>query len=146
MVDQAFAIHTVRPCVRRIDFFNFPHIKNQSALDAEVDSAVTFLNKPSECVDEILYSSLHGKPIARTSTFRSALAIRKVNQNLRYCFNASADDRRAIVQSLRGVLAEGVPYRLYKLDVRRFFESTSVEYVASVLTAAERAAAWGPGG
>ncbi|HWG88377.1 MAG TPA: antiviral reverse transcriptase Drt3a [Candidatus Acidoferrales bacterium] len=143
MVDQAFAIHTVRSCVRRIDFFNFPHIKNQSALDAEVESAVAFLDDPSKYVGEILYSSLHGKPVARTSTFRSALAIRKVNQNLRYGLNASADDRRAIVQSLRGVLAEGVPYSLYKLDVRRFFESTSVDYVASTLAGADKSVSLG---
>ena len=132
-MDQAFAKHTVRTCVRRIDFSNFPHLKDPATLETEIAAAVAFLEQPSTYIGEVLYSAPHGKPIARASTYRAALAFRKVDLNLRHCLCVKTDDRRAVVQSLKGMLAEGVPYRLYKLDVRRFFESTDPSYVLSLL-------------
>jgi hypothetical protein len=142
-MDQAFAIHTLRACVRRIDFFNFPHLKNPSALDAEIAAAIAFLDEPSAHISEVLYSTLRGKPVARASTYRAALALRKVDLNLRYCAGDVAEDRREVVLSLKGILAEGVPYRLYKLDVRKFFESTDPSYVLELLANAEKGVSLG---
>lgn len=137
-MDQAFAIHTLRECVRRVDFFNFPHLKDATVLDAEIVAALAFLEDPNKYIGEILYSTLGGKSVARASTFRAALALRKVNLNLRHCVGTDTEDRRAVVESLRGILAEGVPYRLYKFDIRRFFESTTPDYVLTLLTSADK--------
>lgn len=123
MTDQAFALHTIRTRVRKIDFANDPTLSQPLVLDAHIAMALKFLEDPVPHLAEIQYVNLGGKPVAQVRTYRSKLAVRKIDENLRAGNVGFGDDRRAVVQSLRSVLSEALRYNLYKLDVRQFYES-----------------------
>ena len=137
MTDQAFATHTIRTGVRKIDFASRPSLSSADMLDAELALALKFLQDPLTCVADIQYVRLRGKQIAQARTYRATLAVRKINENLRAADAGFGDDRRSVVLSLKSVLSETVGFNLYKLDVRQFYESFDHALVVSHLRAAD---------
>ena len=133
MIDLAFTLDTLRACVRRIDFDVDPSLKISQNLENQLTEALNFLSNPAAFVAEIGYGRLNGKAVAMATTYRAQLALRKINANVLATFKTKSDDRAAIVRALKVLLAEGFPYRMYKLDVRRFYESFAHSDVDSVL-------------
>lgn len=54
---------------------------------------------------------------------KSKIIERKIVLNLRQVFNIHTDSRNSIVRKLKLILCETVPYKVYRLDVKNFFES-----------------------
>lgn len=138
MTDQAFAIHTIRTRVRKIDFALNPMLSSPGTLDAELVLALKFLQDPLSHLADIQYVQLGGKPVAQARTYRAKLAVRKIDENLRASGTGFGDDRRSVVQSLKSVLSEAVRFNLYKLDVRQFYESFDHALVLRRLRAADQ--------
>jgi hypothetical protein len=51
------------------------------------------------------------------------VALRCLNQTIRQSVGIEPSDRDTVIRRLTSVLAEGVPHRLYKFDIRKFFDS-----------------------
>jgi hypothetical protein len=51
------------------------------------------------------------------------VALRCLNQTIRRSVGIQSSDRDTIVRRLTTILGEGVPHRLYKFDVKKFFDS-----------------------
>lgn len=137
MTDQAFALHTIRTRVRKIDFRVDPRLRAPGVLDAEIAKALTFLEDPSPHFAGIEYGRIGGKPVALARTYSAKLAVRKIDENLRASNTGFGDDRRAVVLSLKSVLSDAVRYNLYKLDVRQFYESFDHQFVMTHLRKTE---------
>lgn len=59
---------------------------------------------------------------------------RKLLLNLKRCTSLVADGRSQIVKNLKLLLEEGVPYRIYRLDIRSFFESFQRKHIFDTLS------------
>lgn len=138
MYDPAFTAETLRAQVRRVDFMNFPSIKDKGVLDQEIQEALELVRTPGALAALISYSRVRGKLVAQASSYRAQLVLRKVNENLESLSGQSASSRDSMVQALRLVLAEAVPYRAYKLDVQSCFESFDRELVTTWLSGTTR--------
>ena len=132
MTDNSFSPASIRGQVRKIDFLNYPQLSNGNVLEAEIRAAERLLHS-GQWAAHISYHSIAGKKIATTSSFASRLALRRVDKNLRGALRFHRDTREQIVGSLSAILAEGVPFRIYRLDVRKCFESFSHSSVNATL-------------
>jgi hypothetical protein len=68
-------------------------------------------------------SLLRGKPIYHLDTIEHALILRKFSRNIARLTRVRQSDRDTIVKCLKALLAEGHTFRMYKLDLRSFYES-----------------------
>jgi hypothetical protein len=76
--------------------------------------------------------TLQNIPIRKHIAYRASLVpdrlvIRCVNSAIRLCVNVQPPDRDIIIRRLATILAEGVPHRLYKFDIKRFYESIDTD-------------------
>lgn len=74
-------------------------------------------------------SSLRGKDIYGTVDVAEALVLRHITANIRRITGVKQDDRPFIVQCIKTLVSEGVPYRIYKFDVAKFYESVRVPLI-----------------
>lgn len=118
-----FIAENVRREIRRIDFHLDPRLRNAEQLENCIDTAVACIGNSKEIANHILYQVAGKKVVARTASSSAKIALRLVNRNIHAAYVSKMDDRDSIVRSLKTLLSESVRYRVYKLDVKSFYES-----------------------
>jgi len=64
---------------------------------------------------------------------KSGLVLRKIDANIKRSIKIPSASRDSIIANIRSLLSEGVAYRVYRLDVKSFYESFSAsEIIASI--------------
>lgn len=96
---------------------------NESDASTIVQSALQMIERSE--FEELSMCSFNKKNIQvfRLQDEKSKIIERKIVLNLRQVFNIHTDSRNSIVQKLKLILCETVPYKVYRLDVKNFFES-----------------------
>lgn len=130
MYDMAFTERTLRQQVRRVDFLNFRHLRAEGELEQEINKALTFVQSPDADLSLIKTQRIRTANVRRVEDYHLLLALRKLNANIKHCAQLRVHSRDAVAAALRGMLSESVPFRIYKMDVRRFFESIDRQHVA----------------
>ena len=74
-----------------------------------------------------------GKRVFMFSDFGGELIGRKLNENLKRCYKSNSSGRSQIVLNLKMLLAEGAPLRVYRLDIKSFYESFDSKHVISAV-------------
>ena len=129
-IDQSFCIKTLGRLLWKRDFLGVP-VAGQEALRDQLlrkalASAISHFDPPSI---PLAGFPLKGKTVFRLARHQDELVERKLCLNLKRCTALSADGRFQIVKNLKLLLEEGVPYRIYRLDIRSFFESFNKSHV-----------------
>ena len=65
------------------------------------------------------------------------MVARHIASNVKRITGAKQDNRQFIVECLRSLLGEGIPYRAYRLDIASFYESVDVSKVLESLKSSE---------
>lgn len=123
MIDQSFSTSNLGQLIVRHDLRAVPVANwfafRQESVGAAVKSASTAFGgkNPLERIAQ------KKKFIYRATAFSDELVIRKLGRNLRKVTKATSGQRGRLVLNLRHFLEEGVPYRVYRLDVKNFYES-----------------------
>lgn len=133
MFDQSFCINTLERTIRKKDFDHkltaaLQEIFRQQQITLALDSANTSFNKPSNPLGSF---PLHGKNIYRFTKLSDDLVARKLCDNLKRYRKKTKPGRSQIVQCLNLLLTEGVPFRVYRLDIKSFYESFNANFVDS---------------
>lgn len=133
--DQSFCIKTLECVLCKGDFIGVP-VAGQAAfrealLSQAFSSAITNFNPPSLPLTGF---PLRGKTVYRLARHQDELVERKIRQNLKRCTSVFLDGRTQIVKKLQLLLEEGVPYRVYRLDIRSFYESFQRDHVFNVIS------------
>lgn len=81
----------------------------------------------------ILSNSFRGSTIYKCPELSQELIIRRLRRNIRRFIRRRGSDRETIVKSLRAVFSDGHGYRIYKLDIKSFYESIDRGHIASKL-------------
>ena len=123
MYDQSFGPSSLLALLRESDFRGNPLLKFTGSTEAAAAAiraeALFWKDNPLE--------SLHvrGKRVFRPSSLQNDLILRKIRDNIRHSFHPRTRGRRFIVSSLVSHLGEGLPCRVYKRDIHRFYPSFS---------------------
>ncbi|WP_071789225.1 antiviral reverse transcriptase Drt3a [Siccibacter turicensis] len=69
---------------------------------------------------------LHGKSVYSTKCLKEKIILRHCSQNLNQALGLSLKQRNTIIDEIKTYLAEGTQYKIYRLDIKSFFESIDV--------------------
>lgn len=133
MYDYSFNVQTLGRRLRKSDFNGVlgPNMVafRSATLDAAVKSATSIFNGTNPV------SSFHlkKKTIYRLPKLEDELVLRKLSADLKHASKTSNRGRAFIVKNLALLLEEGVPYRLYRFDVKNFYESFDAQAVKEKL-------------
>lgn len=78
-------------------------------------------------------STTGGKPTFRINRLADELVLRRVNRNIRRITRVKQSDRVAIVNCISTLASEGYPFRIYKIDVKSFYETIDVDAILDQL-------------
>ncbi|MGZ2382844.1 antiviral reverse transcriptase Drt3a [Rhizobium brockwellii] len=78
-------------------------------------------------------SLLKGKPIYQVDSIAQNLVLRKFSRNIKRLTRVKQSDRNTIIKSLKSLFEEGHNFRVYKLDIRNFYESIDRVYIENLL-------------
>lgn len=123
MYDQSFTLRTLSHELRKSDFIKKPRLRTEAVKAQELKSAVEKANSQWDIGGCLLESLLKGKSVFRPAEFSDELLVRKINTNLNKNFGTTNDSRDSVIANLRELLSEGVEYRIYRLDIKSFYES-----------------------
>jgi hypothetical protein len=134
MEKQAFSEITLSQILRK--FFSNENINNQQ--DTNTCNAVKMAlerieNKSLFDEDSISSFSLKNNTVYQLNSLEAKIIERKIILNLKQVFNIQTVSRAAIVQRLKLILAECVPYMVYRLDIKQFFESFHSEVIEKTI-------------
>jgi hypothetical protein len=122
MYDFSFDQRSLEREFLRSDFLRRSDLMDQTVRDPIVSSAVreASIGFPYLRFDS---TKLRGKPVYQLNLLSHDLILRKLSRNIRVLTRVKQADRETIVKSLISQLSEGVPFRVYKLDIRQYYES-----------------------
>jgi hypothetical protein len=93
----------------------------EEILSKAIAAATSSFNAPSNPLRKF---PLKGKTVFCLSNSQDDLVLRQIVKNIKRCLpKTTVEGRSQIVANLRLLLTEGVPFRVYRLDVRSFYES-----------------------
>ncbi len=127
--DQSFCRTTLSQVIWKRDFQGVPKAAQDAHREAllakAIASALAGFAPPHQ---PLLSFPLKGKTVYRVGATPDELVVRKLRLNLKVCSSSLLESRIQIVRCLSLLLEEGVPYRVYRLDIRSFFESFDVTH------------------
>ncbi|MFY7808463.1 MAG: antiviral reverse transcriptase Drt3a [Fimbriimonadaceae bacterium] len=118
------------------DFIADPSLLKEPDLRAVVDNAVKIGTNGFSTV-AVMKSSLRGKVVHQVTDMAQLLVLRHVSKNIRRITGAKQDNRQFIIECIRTMLREGTAYRVYKFDIKSFYESANIETILDRLKVEE---------
>ena len=121
-----------RNAIRQLDFVRFPNLTAPLAMES-------LLGKCDKIADDgfknliLTQSVLKGKNVYKIQSFEHELVLRLITKNLRRLTGARQTNRNSIVKSLKILLQEGLDYKVFKFDLKTFYESVDVDEVVKEL-------------
>ncbi|MDE1183478.1 antiviral reverse transcriptase Drt3a [Paraburkholderia sp.] len=123
MYDQSFSPATLGRLLRKSDFHDFPTIYDDAVKIARIQAASDLAHADFSGVNPLTFFVKANKRIHHATSLSAELVLRKITLNLRRVTSVRHPDRQMIVSSLRHLLTEGTPFRIYRLDIKSFYES-----------------------
>jgi hypothetical protein len=118
------------------DFIENKLLLNPAYRDAVIEKAVALGRSGFNSVS-LLKNKLRDKDVYQLTDVAERLVIRHVTKNIRRLTGVKQDDRDFIIQCIRRFLEDGGKYRVYKFDVKSFYESVSSGDLVSALESDE---------
>lgn len=133
--DQSFCRTTLSHVIWKRDFRGIPKAGQDAYREALLAQAVASASVGFAPTHPPLLSfPLKGKTVYRVGAIPDELVVRKLRLNLEVCSSSLPESRIQIVKCLGLLLEEGVPYRVYRLDIRSFFESFDAAHVLKFIS------------
>lgn len=131
MHDQSFNKKTLARVFHKLDFVGIktPEELNkfiENLVNKAMTSAATGFLKAA---NPLVSFPLHGRQVFMFPNLWDELVARKLCSNIKRTSKATSRGRTQIVSNLHLLLKEGVPFRIYRLDVKSFYESFKLSYV-----------------
>lgn len=124
MEHQAFSKYGLAKAIRKSDFLDISKDKQESYRESLLNEAeLAAASKFSSSSNLLSSFNLNGNLVFKLNNHSDQLVERKLTINLRRSCGVRAENRSNIIKNLQLFLREGVPYRVYRLDIRKFYES-----------------------
>jgi hypothetical protein len=82
---------------------------------------------------QVVASSLRGKPVYQLAHLSDLLVVRHLTAGVRRITGVRQDNRQFIVECIRALLADGTAFRVFKFDIKSFYESVKIDDVLGKL-------------
>lgn len=125
MYDQSFNERTLGRVFCRGDFFGIPKADVDSFKSESIDQAIGITSSDFSALSFLKSSHAGGRNVVSPSSIPAELIIRKVTKNINWATHVRSNNRDRIVACLCDLLSEGVPYKVYRLDIRKFYPSVA---------------------
>lgn len=123
MYDQAYSKKNFKRLLERGDFRGVSGADIDDFRESVTSNSVEIADRLFASVCPVRRFHLKKKSAYGPSSLENDLIIRKATRNLRQVLDIRSASRNLIVQNIIRLLSEGVPYRVYRLDIRRFYPS-----------------------
>ncbi|MEO5350642.1 MAG: RNA-directed DNA polymerase [Magnetococcus sp. YQC-3] len=129
MYDHSFSYSSLITIWRKADSRAIGEKSREEIIENAIKSANTvfFGNNPIETI------RIKGKPVYILKNKANEIVVRKLAKNLRRITTPIQAYRNRIVCCLKLLLEEGVPYRLYRLDIESFYESFNMQNIVKIM-------------
>jgi hypothetical protein len=132
MYDPTIHAKTIARHLQAADF-----IRDKSLFDSEyakslLERAVSVGTAGFDSIS-LATSCLRGKPVYQLKDLSDLLVIRHITTNIRRITSVKQDNRQFIVECIRTLLEDGTPFRVYKYDIKHFYESVRVDAIIAQL-------------
>lgn len=131
MYDQSFNHVSLAKMLRKSDFLSLPKLKNQAIKEAIINKSVACADNGMANEDFLSVTLIKNKAVHNIPDFTRELILRKIDRNLRRSISLPPASRDSIIANIKNLLSEGVQYRVYRLDIKSFYESFDVDEVTA---------------
>ncbi len=129
MHNQAFSKSTLARSLYPDDFYRDDRLADDTYREGIIQSSLSIANSNFEggASFDYFYFSKKDRDKDKKTYFSTSLAeklvLRKCAKNISQCINFHPKNRSQICKEIKAYLCEGTKYRVYKLDIKSFFES-----------------------
>lgn len=83
---------------------------------------------------EIKWRTINGAPVYALSQLSDEVVLRKITRNIKQVTRVRQSNRGHIVRCIQSLCQEGLPFKLYKIDIRKFYDSiTTGMFLSSIV-------------
>lgn len=140
MYDQSFSKNALKYVLQKRDFLGIktPH-EQEKFREKILNEAIASTNSGSwKHLNPLISFPLKGRTIFKFSKLSDELVARKLYKNIKKSKRIMPLGRSQIVSNLHLLLEEGIPFKVYRLDIKSFYESFQTSYVTSSINALPR--------
>lgn len=134
MYDQSFNLVSISRMLRKSDFLKFPRLRSKDVRAQEVSGAVERAAQGFSNFSFLSKTKVKNKFIYRITSISDELVLRKINANIKRSIRFLSVSRDSIIANIRSLLSEGVSYRVYRLDVKSFYESFNASEITNAIS------------
>lgn len=138
MFDQSFNQVSISRMLRKSDFLSAPRLRSPEIRAQTITTAVERAQQGFSGLSFLLGTKVKKKTIYRVADFSDELVLRKINTNIKKFIKIPTTNRDAIIANIKILLSEGVSYRVYRLDVKSYYESFDSLKIISTISRAPR--------
>ena len=121
---QAFSTYRLNKVIRKSDFQNISMADQDIYREKLLHDAINSVKKEfSDVVNPLSSFKLHGNQVYKIDRHHHRLVERNLTSNLNSISSKKASNRASIIKNLQLLLMEDVPYKIYRWDIKKFFES-----------------------
>jgi len=129
MYDQSFNYITISRMLRKNDFYVRKWLKNSPLKESELKAAVSRASAGFSGYNFLSTTCIRRKNVYRIADFCDELVLRKIDRNLKKAFPLPNDSRDSIIANLKSLLSESIQYKIYRLDIKGFYESFDIHMI-----------------
>ena len=123
MYDQSFSRPALNKMLRRIDFWNHPFVSDDAFRDHVLRAAEKSANSVLSQGLPFEHIKAGNREIYRLRKIPDQLIVRKLTQNIKRLIRVRQWSRNTVIKNLIKLLSEGLHYRIYRLDIKKFYSS-----------------------
>lgn len=123
MLDQTFSARNLMRLLYKEDPKKFLRNINREDYESEMMRLSKIINDEGFSFGRISFAKINNKRVLIPNEFKDILALRKANDNLKRIYGVRQSDRNDIVRHVICMLEEPIPFFVYKLDIKDFYES-----------------------
>ena len=131
--NQAFSKSSLARCLRDIDFYSLDYLQLNDKKDELLTKTVRKAENLWDSSIDIIKVKLGKKTGYASKSFSEKLILRRCVDNLKNNFDIIFKHRNQITKELKVNLSDGTEYRIYKLDIKSFFESVDTNELMVIL-------------
>ncbi len=138
MYDQSFNEVSISRMLRKSDFLKSPRLKSENIKSEIISNSVNRSSEGFSGLSFLASTKVKRKLIYRISEFSDELVLRKIDKNIRKSIALPTASRDSIIANIKSLLSEAVSYKVYRLDVKGYYESFDASQTASVVSETQR--------
>jgi hypothetical protein len=138
VANQAFSTSSLARCLFKADFYDDQRISDDDYRKNVIAHALQIAQNPTENPPTIKEIKISDKTGYTASNLASRMVLRRCNININRTYNIHPKNRQSISRELPAYLREGTKYKVYRLDIKSFFENIPTDILLNTIDSSEK--------